>query len=123
MSSGYTTKQFQLAPTTVVGASQTAAPVSTTQNLSSGDSLDMIVEIGVSAFTEGAGITGIVQHSHDGVTWATAKSGAISGTGVTEIKFKSAYTETPVRPLMRVVVTTTAGSSITINSVRRTARS
>lgn len=101
-----------------VGASETALPVTVPERVT--HSSRAVVDLKASGFTVGAGITFKLQDSFDGVTWndiSAATSITAAGTYTLRYNPETAVTYLPFRPMVRVVVTTGAGSAVTIDHV------
>jgi hypothetical protein len=109
----------------VVGASETNTPVSDVLWVQ--DSLHIRVDITASSVTDASADSSIVakiQDSVDKSTWNTKGSEgtvAITGNGTFSIVLLAEnaddQAELPLRPFVRVVVTTAAGDTATIDSV------
>jgi hypothetical protein len=111
----------------VVGASATKQIVSEEFAITSGGALHLRIDVAALSVTAGAGITYTLQHSSGvdqlGVEyWLDAKSASITADGVVSLTFlvelAADQTYLPLCPKGRIVVTTGAGSAVTINSVR-----
>ncbi len=110
----------------VIGASATNTVVSEVINLSDEDSMCFNVDITAASVTAATGITAKIQDSADNSTWNDKKTVAISGNGVVSISLQENVagdqTHLPLRPRLRIVVSTGAGDAVTISSVRPSRR-
>jgi hypothetical protein len=124
MSNAWIMDGIEYGAATSYGASLVKEPISKSRRVTAGGALYMVVDIVVSGVTVGSGITAILQSSSDGFTTQAvdAKSVAITADGIYSIRLlandSADWTYLPLRSSMRVVVTTGAGSALTVNEVR-----
>jgi hypothetical protein len=110
---------------TVLGASVTNRVISKEIALTSGGSQNLRIDLKVSGFTLGAGITVKLQHksidSWSDLAGANA-SVAITANGefsITQLMVRSAdQPNMPIKKQVRVLVTTGAGSAVTVDAIR-----
>lgn len=120
MSNGWTPKDRTLPNIATIGASQTDSPISDIISLSAGGALNLVIAINVSAITVGAGVTAKLQSGINGV-FVDSKTLSLTTTGYAFIKLQAnliadqAYL--PLLASAKVVVTTGAGSSVTVSGV------
>lgn len=118
MSNGYAPGDYTIAQT--VGASQTDQVVSKIYPITAGGSIHHAVVLDVSAVTAATGITAKLQ-TGIGSTWQDSKTVAITGNGRFYIKLLAeAAGDQTYLPLLRngrVVITTGAGDSVTVDAV------
>lgn len=125
MSDGYKSVSMLLAGAAqAVAQSQTNQAVTKSFMMSSEDSLFFLAKIKTSSTTVAAAITAKLQESYDGSTWEDVGSPAnvsITGDGTFEISLNNGVAaDAAVLPTWqhcRVVVTTGAGDSVTIDNV------
>lgn len=118
-----TSRQILLASTSqVIGASETNTVVS--EVLSIHNPSRILVDITASSTTIATGVTAKIQDSSDKSTWFTKGSAgnvAIAGDSTYSINLLDTVTgdqaELPLRPFVRVVITSGAGDEATIDSV------
>ena len=103
----------------VLGAAVTAQPVTQNFGITEGDSLQTSITVVCTDVTAGAGITAKLQDSYDGgTTWEDACSVAVTADGHFEIVHNVAEGDVdPLWNVARVVVTTGAGSAVTVDAV------
>jgi hypothetical protein len=108
-----------------VAASQTNSVVSEVVQLSTTTARALVVELNLSAITVAAAVTAKIQHSMDGTTFAdvgTPGNLALTTTGLKYIDLLDTLAADaavmPVRPYMRVVITTGAGDSVTVSNIK-----
>lgn len=105
----------------VVGESKTDAPLSGPNPIQISDPLNVIVDIVVSAIVVAVGVTAKLQTQAGDGAWQDSKTLALTTTGTKTIKITQADADDaaylPIRPKMRVVVTTGAGDAVTVDSV------
>jgi hypothetical protein len=79
------------------------------------------VEIVASGVTAGAGITAIFQDSNDGITWVSGKTVAITTNATVSIlvnpETEADLAYLPFRAHGRVVITSGAGSAVTVDQL------
>jgi peptidoglycan hydrolase-like protein with peptidoglycan-binding domain len=78
------------------------------------------VDITASGVTVVGSISVILQHSSDGIIWTSTKTAAVAANGQVSLQFLDTVagdqTHLPLRPLLRLVATTTdAGDEVTIS--------
>ena len=121
MSKAYYPQECKASNVTVVGASQTNAPISLTFSVSKAGSLNILVAIQCSSVTAGAGITAKLQSSVTGADWLDGNSVSVTGNGWfyirMNIEVSADQAKLPLADLGRVVLTTGAGSAATIDAV------
>ncbi len=121
MSKAYYPQECKVSNVTVVGASQTNAPISLGFAVSKAGSLNILIAIQCSAVTVGAGITAKLQSSVTGADWMDGNTVSVSGNGWfyirMNIEVSADQAKLPLGDLGRVVLTTGAGSSATIDAV------
>lgn len=107
-----------------VGASETDSPVTNEFHITGPGSIQMVLDIRVTAATVAAGITAKLQttSSIDGVTdvWENSKTVAITAAGRFLIRLHPAddtATAAPLRAKGRLVISSGAGDSATISHV------
>lgn len=118
----YSGKNITKSSLAALGASLTDEAVSDTVKLwSEAGALALRVDIKASSVTAGAGITAKIQELKAGLTWADVKSVAITTNGIVSIKINGYQSDdkalVPLADQIRVVVSTTAGSAVTIDAV------
>jgi len=128
MANSYTPQDFRLkSPTLVLGASVTNEPISREIGLTSKGSLNLRVDIVSTAVTAGAGISVKLQmRSLNSESWAdlaganaTVAISAAGSVSMTQLVERAAdQPNMPLKKMLRVVITTGAGSAVTINEVR-----
>lgn len=103
---------LQGATQTLVGTA-TKTVVSNVFKISDLDRRAMVVDVLPGSSISGTA-TAILQHSQDGTNWVDAKTGSLAGTAMTSIKLldtdSSDQQYLPLRPLGRVVVTTSGAA-------------
>lgn len=102
----------------VIGASETNTVVS--ENVMIRDGKHLLVEVTAASGTYVTGITLKVQDSVDGTNWNDSKTAAISADGQVAIKIAPTTDDAahlPIRPLVRVVVSSGVGDAVTISKV------
>lgn len=104
-----------------VGASQTNAPVSIPFGITAGGSRNIVVAAKVSGVTAGAGITLKLRSAIGTNTAQDSKTAAVTADGMHYIKLVAeSSTDQAFLPLLslgQLVVTTGAGSAITVDNV------
>ena len=106
----------------VIGASVTNEPITTNFRLTTGGATDsLVIKITAASVTAGAGITAKLQSAIDN-TFVDAKTVSVTGNGDFYIKLNNAVSADqaflPLLSVGRVVVTTGAGSALTITDVQ-----
>jgi len=108
-----------------VAASQTNSAISDVVQISSYNSGALVVELTISAITVAAAVTAKIQHSMDGTNFVdvgTPGNLALTTTGRAVIDLWGPLAADaavlPIRPYMRVVVTTGAGDSVTFSAIK-----
>lgn len=120
---GFTTKDLRKNLGSItVGASQTDVEIGPAFAIRGDLITAFLVDIESSAFTLGAGITVKLQvRSSNLQAWADSKTASATAVGTTTIKLLDTIagdqTFLPLKPQARVVVTTGAGSSITVSNI------
>jgi hypothetical protein len=122
MNNGWAPKNVVLSGLVPLGASQSNAPVSNVFSLSAGGAIDgLVIALSCSGVTAGAGITAKLQSGLNG-TFYDSKTVAITGNGVffiTLLGNKAAdQTYLPLLAAGQVVVTTGAGSAVSVDMVQ-----
>lgn len=117
---GWSATDYAAAPGQVVGASATNSVVSKEYPITAGGALNCVIKIKCSAVTVAAGITAKLQTAI-GSDWVDSKTVAVSATGSFYIKLQTALagdqTYLPLLNKGRVVLTTGAGDTATIDSI------
>lgn len=121
MANGWSAQEVQLpVSATTLGASVSNIPVTKEYRISAGGAKDMVLKITASAAVVGAGITAKLQTAI-GSDWVDSKTVAITTAGTYYIKLLAEasgdQTYLPLLNLGRVVLTTGAGSSVTVSKV------
>lgn len=120
MSNGWSAKSVISNSSVVIGASQSNVPVTLEFPVSAGGALHFVAKISAASVTVGAGITAKLQTAING-DWEDSKTVSITGNGNFYIKLLAEaagdQTYLPLLNKCRVVVTTTAGSAITVTAV------
>jgi hypothetical protein len=118
MSNGWSSKDVGIPGT--YGASLTNAPISREYPITASGSRACAIKLVASAFTAGAGISLKLQTAC-GSDWVDVKSVSVSGTGATYLRLLDVVSaDQSVLPLLlkgRLVITTGAGSSITVDTI------
>ena len=112
-----TVTPFDLVDAAISGV-VTAKPI--TLPLSAGLFTKGRVDITASGVTVVGSISVILQHSSDGIIWTSTKTAAVAANGQVSLQFLDTVagdqTHLPLRPLLRLVATTTdAGDEATIS--------
>lgn len=115
-------EQFDLVlPANVLGAGLTKQVVTKETWVTGHGSRALRVDVKVKDVVAGAGITAIVQHASTISGWVDTKSVSITGDGTFSVTFLDSVaadqTHLPLRPKLRVVITTGAGSAVTVEAV------
>jgi hypothetical protein len=104
----------------VVGASATNTPISSTFTITAGGSTSMVLAISASAVTAGAGITAKLRTRIGPQVAVDSKTVAITANGIVYIKLNVSIaadqTYLPLLSIGELVVTTGAGSAVTIDA-------
>lgn len=104
----------------VVGASATNTPISNTFTITAGGSASMVLAIQASAVTVGAGITAKLRTRIGQQVAVDSKTVAITANGIAYIKLNvnisADQTHLPLLSIGELVVTTGAGSAVTIDA-------
>lgn len=104
----------------VVGASATNIPISKTFTITAGGSISMVLAISVSAVTVGAGVTAKLRTSIGANAPVDSKTVAITSSGITYLKLNvnisADQTHLPLLSIGELVVTTGAGSAVTVDA-------
>lgn len=104
-----------------VGASQTNVPVSTQFGITAGGSRNIVVAAKVSGLTVGGGVTLKLRSSIGVQTAQDSKTTSVTADGMVYIKLiaeaSADQTFLPLLSLGQVVVTTGAGSAVTVEDV------
>ena len=111
----------------VIGASATDTQISEIVKLSDEDSMTFNVDITAASGTYAAGITAKLQDRASGSeSWNDNKTAAITADGLTTITLQANVSgdqsSLPLRPQVRVVVSTGSGDAVTITKVRISSR-
>ncbi len=121
--SGYTSKNVRANIGSVaVAASQTDSEIAPSFSIRGDLSRGIVIDIEASVVTVGAGITAKLQvRQSNEQAWIDSKTVSITATGTSSIKLLDTVaadqTHLPLRPVARLVVTTGAGSAITIDKI------
>jgi len=119
-----TSKSIKVVTRGDVGASQTATPISDTFAITEDGSKNFIVDVDVSSVTVGGGISIALEDTSNGFTSSEVKSKttAITADGTVSLSFLAELagdqTNLPLRSDARIVITTGAGSAVTIDEIR-----
>lgn len=104
----------------VVGASATNTPISSTFTITAGGSTSMVLAMSASSVTAGAGITAKLRTRIGPQVAVDSKTVAITGNGIVYIKLDvnivADQTHLPLLSIGELVVTTGAGSAVTIDA-------
>lgn len=126
MANSYTPQDFKLKTPLAFGASVTAQPISKPIGLTAKGSLNVRVDVEVSGVTVGAGISVKLQMQSINEGW-TDLAGANATASITangmvsmrqNVEVAADQPNMPLKKMLRVVVTTGAGSAVTIEQVR-----
>lgn len=122
MSNGWSVQERKLSTVSALGASLTDSPISEAFPINQNAACRaFVVKIKVSGVTVGGGITAKLQTGIDG-EFVDSKTVSISGNGNFYIKLLAAaagdQTYFPLLNTGRVVITTGAGSAITVSKVQ-----
>jgi len=105
----------------VVGASQTDVPVSTQFGITAGGSRSIVVAAKVSGLAVGAGVTLKLRSAIGTQSVQDSKTASITSNGMVYIKLlaesSSDQSFLPLLSLGQVVISTTAGSAVTVDNV------
>jgi hypothetical protein len=111
---------YSLAAPLAVGASATNTAVSKEFSITAAGAKYLVIAVDVSSVTAGAGITAKLQTAI-GSVWADSKTAAVTADGRVYIKLladnSSDQTFLPLLSKGRVVITTGAGSAVTVDRV------
>jgi hypothetical protein len=117
---GWSPNEVKLANVSSLGAGLTDSVVSKVFRISAGGSKNIAVVLTVSGVTAGSGITAKLQTGMDGV-FVDSKTAAVTTAGLVAIKLNvHASADQTFLPLLasgRVVITTAAGASLTVDSI------
>lgn len=120
MPNGWSPNEYKVGAIVTLGASVSNTPVSREFPIYSGGALNLVVAIDTSTTTVGAGITAKLQTAI-GDGWEDSKTVAVTTDDRYYIKLQTTATaDQTFLPLLskgRVVVTTGAGSAVTIDAV------
>lgn len=122
MANGYAPKEIKSKTVSAIGASVSNSPISDQFPIYAGGAMrGMVIKINVSGVTVGAGITAKLQTAIDG-EFEDSKTVAVTANGNVYIKLLAAaaadQTYLPLLSTGRVVITTGAGSAVTIDSMQ-----
>lgn len=115
-------QDITLNPTQVVGASATNSPVSKEYRVTFSGSIYHVIAAKFSSVTVGTGITAKLQTSPDGgTTWVDSKTVAVTTNGYAYIKLAiniaGDQTYLPLLNVARIVLTTGAGDTATVDAI------
>lgn len=120
MANAWVPVQIDLVPGTTLGASVSNSVVSKEFRITAGGAAKLVLALKASSVTAGAGITAKLQTAMNSYTWVDSKTVSVTGNGEFYIKLlaenSSDQTYLPLLSKGRLVVTTGAGSAITIDS-------
>lgn len=121
MPNAWVPNQVAASPGTAIGASVTNQAISNEFRITAGGARTLVVALKASGVTAGAGITAKLQTAVADYAWMDSKTVAVTAAGEFYIKLMAEtaadQTHLPLLGKGRVVITTGAGSALTIDSL------